>query len=57
MITIVNHGLGNFRSVISAIEHLKRRRYNKQIRGYKKIIKNNNSCVGSFKYAMQNLKN
>ena len=57
MITIVNHGLGNFRSVISVIEHLKKdvvvTNKPEDIKKSTKIII---PGVGSFKYGMQNLK-
>ncbi len=57
MIAIVNHGLGNFRSVISAIEYLNK---DVVITNKSEVIKKSSKIiipgVGSFKYAMQNLK-
>jgi imidazole glycerol-phosphate synthase subunit HisH len=57
MIAIVNHGLGNFRSVISAVESLKK---DVVITDRPEDIKRSSKIiipgVGSFKYAMQNLK-
>jgi glutamine amidotransferase len=57
MIAIIDHGLGNFRSVISAIEYLKKdvviTNKSEDIKKSSKIII---PGVGSFKYAMQNLK-
>ena len=57
MITIVNHGLGNFRSVISVIEYLRK---DVVITNKPEDIKKSSKIiipgVGSFKYAMQNLK-
>tara|TARA_B100000965_G_C19601690_1_gene763141 strand:- start:2535 stop:3146 length:612 start_codon:yes stop_codon:yes gene_type:complete len=57
MIAIVNHGLGNFRSVFSAIEFIEKDVVitNKAI-DLKKSTKIIIPGVGSFKYAMQNLK-
>ena len=56
MISIINHGLGNFKSVISATEFLGEKAIitNKHV-----DIKKSNKIiipgVGSFKYAMNNL--
>ena len=57
MIAIINHGLGNFASVISAIEHLgfkaKLTKEIKEIKDSQKIII---PGVGNYKFAMKNLK-
>jgi len=56
MIAIINHGLGNFRSVISAVEYLGEKVLvtNKAI-DIKKCTKLIIPGVGNFKYAMDNL--
>ena len=57
MIAIINHGLGNFASVISAIEHLgfeaKLTKEIEEIKNSQKIII---PGVGNYKFAMKNLK-
>ena len=56
MISVINHGLGNFKSIISAVKHLD---YDVKLTNDKETIKKSDKIiipgVGNFKFGMKNL--